>query len=196
MKYRLLSTSQRGVLIDRTPIMRDIKDTYEVFFLLPAPGAYVALFTDANGLEYKAVIKDGKARVPKEILGKEQFVGLIVAQTDNEAVLASWECEPLRVTAFFALRQNQWQLSGGFSDKECFDRLIELEKLYNTTLAELAAQKGVIGQLQAKEVEHSESLKTLTEAYNKAIEVVNDLSERLSDLEKNYDPTLIKRRLK
>lgn len=32
----------------------------------------------------------------------------------------------------------------------------------------------------------------LAQAYNKAIGVINDLSERLAALEKNYDPTLIK----
>jgi len=191
MKYQLLKASQRGILIDRTPIMRDIKDTYEVSFLLPAPGAYVALFKDANGLEHKAVVKDGKCRLPKELLGKEQFVGLIVCQIDEETCLASWECEPLRVTAFFSIRANQWQLNGGMSDKECFDRLVELEKSHSATLEELATQKSIIGNLQAKETEQGEAIKTITEAHNKATEVINDLSTRLTELEKNYDPTLI-----
>lgn len=34
--------------------------------------------------------------------------------------------------------------------------------------------------------------KMLSEAYNNAIKVINDLSERVYALEKNYDPTLIK----
>lgn len=33
---------------------------------------------------------------------------------------------------------------------------------------------------------------TLTKSYNEAIKVVNDLSQRVLALEKNYDPTIIK----
>ena len=35
-------------------------------------------------------------------------------------------------------------------------------------------------------------LTVVSESYNKAIEVINNLSERLAALEANYDPTIIK----
>ena len=35
MKYELLMGSEKGVLIDRTPIMLDIMDTFEVSFYCP-----------------------------------------------------------------------------------------------------------------------------------------------------------------
>lgn len=35
-------------------------------------------------------------------------------------------------------------------------------------------------------------IEALTQSYNNAIEVINDLAERVAALEANYDPTLIK----
>lgn len=38
----------------------------------------------------------------------------------------------------------------------------------------------------------SRAIAELQERYNKAIEIINDLSERVAQLESNYDPTVIK----
>ncbi len=38
MRYELLSNSDVGVIIDQTPVLRDIKDTFVVSFDLPEPG--------------------------------------------------------------------------------------------------------------------------------------------------------------
>lgn len=193
MKYQLLE-SGRGVLIDRTPILRDIRDTYEVSFLMPDEGAYVALFKGADSVEYRKAIKDDACKIPKELLTKDQYVEVIVCKIDGDKVLQAYTCEPLRVTAFLNLRKTQWQLSGGLTDKDCLDRLIELESLYAQTLDGIAKLKETL-------TVHGESLivldalkkqnKELAENYNKAIEVINDLSKRLKSLEKNYDPTVI-----
>ena len=42
MKYELITGSDKGVLIDRTPIMRDVRDTFEVSFYCRNSG-YLAL---------------------------------------------------------------------------------------------------------------------------------------------------------
>lgn len=69
------------------------------------------------------------------------------------------------------------------------------------TLSETAAQPLVneIAELRTELAELSANLdsalarnETLTQSYNNAIEVVNDLVERVAALEANYDPTLIK----
>jgi hypothetical protein len=137
MQYKLISNTQKGVLTDRTPVMRDIKDTFEASFLLPAGGgAYVALFLGEDGVEHKAVIRCGRVKIPREILSKEQYVGLTVCEVNGERVIRSWECEPLKVTAFLYLRQTQWRISGGMTDKDCLDRLAELESVHAKTLEE------------------------------------------------------------
>lgn len=51
--------------------------------------------------------------------------------------------------------------------------------------AELDEMRSAVAELKAN---HDR----LAIEYNKAIEVINDLSERLAELEKNYDPTVIK----
>ena len=43
MKYELIKGSNAGVIIDPTPILLDIKDTFEVSFVLPDEGGYIAL---------------------------------------------------------------------------------------------------------------------------------------------------------
>jgi hypothetical protein len=209
MTYTLLENSQRGVLTDRTPVMLDMRDTYQVSFSLPSDGAYIALFRGEDGIEYKAAIRGGQAKVPKELLTKEQHVGLIVCKTDGDVITGSWECEPLKITAFLDLRQNQWELSGGLNDKSCIERLTELEGEYDILLKEFAALKALTAHMESQtdamlarlEEERNEAKKalashqanseTLGQAYNKAIEVINDLSKRLERLEKNYDPTII-----
>ena len=195
MKYELIQDSNKGVLIDRTPLLRDVRDTFEVSFLPPDNSALLALFKDAGGVEYRKAIKDGICKVPKELLAKEQYVELTVCQIDNDKILQSWECEPLKVTAFFGMRRNQWQLSGGMTDKDCLARLIELEKAHTQTLASVKTLNDKVNT-QAEQIVALASLKVdngkLTTAYNSAIEVINDLSRRVAAVEKHYDPTLIK----
>lgn len=173
MKYELIENSNKGVLIDRTPIMRDVRDTFEVSFILPDNSGYLALFKGADKVEYRKAIKDGICKVPKELLAKEQFVELTVCQIDNEKVLQSWECEPVKVTAFFGMRRNQWQLSGGMTEKDCFSRLIELEKGYTQTAKAVNKHKERIIALEALTEtlkEELEEIKTASNALSQALE--------------------------
>ena len=94
MKYELIENSNAGVIIDPTPVLRDIKDTFEVSFLLPHAGAYIALFRGEDGVEHKAVIRDSAVQIPKELLGKEQRVGLTVCFIDGESEVLAWDCLP------------------------------------------------------------------------------------------------------
>lgn len=217
MTYELLTTG-RGVMTDRTPILQDVRDTYAVSFVLPESGVYIALLKGADGVEYRKAITYGTAdkgyvigecKVPKELLKQEQYVSLVVSEINGEKVLRSWECEPLKITAFLYLRQTQWQVSGGMTDKDAYDRMVELEHLYAQSLADFgalnAAVEGyktetaaLVAELQAEQKRLTETVasvkknnETLTNAYNEASKVVNDLSNRLSALEKNYDPTII-----
>ena len=77
MLYELIPNSSVGVITDTSPVFRDVKDTFAVSFILPEPGEYIALFRDESGTEYRASIKDGAAKVPKQLLTKEQRIGLL-----------------------------------------------------------------------------------------------------------------------
>lgn len=216
MRYELIPNGHRGVLQDRTPALGDVRDTFTVSFSLPESGAYLALFTDAAGIEYRKSIRDGTCKVPKELFAHEQYVALTVCRITDDSVAWSWECEPLKVTSLIALRQNQWELSGGMTDENCYTRLNELERRYAQTLADIAtvqSEADAISRQAAEAAEYTEQIRTelsgridamqsviadvktqnreLAENYNKAIAVVNDLSRRLKALEKNYDPTII-----
>lgn len=203
MRYELIKNSDVGVITDPTPILRDIKDTFPVSFVLPEPGAYVALFRDESGVEYRATIKDGVAKVPKQLLGKEQLAGLTVCQVSDDAILHTWECHPLKIGTFLSLRQTQWQITAGLTDKEIYARITELERQHATAHAEMTRCASDYAQAAREYAETRTELtkalasvkkanETLAENYNKAVEVINDLSGRVTALEKNYDPTIIK----
>ena len=217
MQYELIPNSSVGVITDTSPVLRDIKDTFAVSFILPEPGAYIALFRDESGTEYRASIKDGAAKVPKQLLTKEQRIGLTVCKITDEAIEQTWECPTLKVGTFLSLRQTQWQITVGTDDKELYARLASIERERAKRGVEYAALLDAFDALQAEFSRHKASAEqaaqeyaerqneltkalasvksaneTLAAEYNKAIGVINDLSERVTALEKHYDPTLIK----
>lgn len=217
MRYELIDNSDVGVIIDPTPILRDIKDTFAVSFVLPDAGVYVALFRDEDGVEYRVTIADGAAKIPKQLLTKEQRIGLTVCEIYDDKILRSWVCQTLKVGTFLSLRKTQWQITAGTDDKELYARLAEIERANAKARAEYGALLAAFETLQGEfssckqqaeraAQEHAEwqteqikalaSLRTANETlateYNKAIEVINNLSERVTALEKNYDPTIIK----
>lgn len=217
MQYELIPNSSVGVITDTSPVFRDIKDTFAVSFILPEPGAYIALLRDESGTEYRASIKDGAAKVPKQLLTKEQRIGLTVCKITNEAIEQTWECPTLKVGTFLSLRQTQWHITVGTDDKELYVRLASIEREHAKRGVEYAALLDAFDALQAEFSRHKASAEqaaqeyaerqneltkalasvksaneTLAAEYNKAIGVINDLSERVTALEKHYDPTLIK----
>lgn len=163
MQYELIANSNKGVIIDPTPVLRDIKDTFPVSFVLPESGAYIAIFRGEDNQEHKAVIKDGSALIPKELLNKEQRVGVTVCLTDGETIKHSWECHPLAVGSFLKLRQTQWQITAGLSDEEVFARLAEIERVQAKTLAEMQNLEATIKEL-------NENAKTAAEENEKTLE--------------------------
>lgn len=216
MRYELIANSDVGVIIDPTPILRDIKDTFAVSFILPEPGAYIALFRNESGTEYRASIKDGAAKVPKQLLTKEQRIGLTVCKITDEAIEQTWECPTLKVGTFLSLRQTQWQITVGADDKELYARLASIEREHAKRGAEYAALLDAFDALQAEFSRHKASAEqaaqeyaerqnelikalasvktaneTLAAKYNEAIQTINNHSERITALEKNYDPTVI-----
>lgn len=209
MRYELIKDSSVGVVTDPTPILLDIKDTFEVSFLLPDCGAYIAIFRGDDNIEHKAVIKNSKVALPKSLLSKEQNVGLVVCQIDGENILHSWDCWGLRVGAFLTMRQSQRQVTVA-NDDSFLIRLAELERIHAQVLKDFDAlqtenkhRNSETSELVAKfklelynQTEALASLKRnnekVTAAYNDAIKVINDLSKRVTALEKNYDPTIIK----
>lgn len=202
MRYELLKDSCEGVLIDSTPILRDIADTFEVFFLLPGEGAYIALFKGEDDIEHKALIqRGGVVKIPKPILSKEQLVRLTVCKIDGDKIVRAWECWSLRIGAFLHMRQRQWQVAA--AEKDIIARLAGLERENSTLKASTASTANKTTELVTKlrqdlnsQTAALASLKTdngkMATAYNSAIEVVNDLSKRVAAVEKHYDPTLIK----
>ncbi len=209
MRYELIENSNAGVIIDPTPILLDIKDTFKVSFVLPEDGSYIALFRGEDNSEYKVVIKDNVAIVPKQLFKKEQRVGLTVCQVDSERIIHAWECHSLRIGAFLYLRQTQWQVTACVDDRELFERIAELERSHaetQTAFETLQAENTRCMEVCSKTArEHAEQVaeltrtlasvkkvnETLVDGYNNAIKVINDLSERVKALEKNYDPTII-----
>ena len=216
MRYELIDNSDVGVIIDPTPILRDIKDTFAVSFVLPDAGVYVALFRDEDGVEYRVTIADGAAKIPKQLLTKEQRIGLTVCEIYDDKILRSWVCQTLKVGTFLSLRKTQWQITAGTDDKELYARLAEIERANAKERAEYKALLAAFDTLQAEydsykaataeaEEERTAQLSELTKAlasvktanetlaakYNEAIETINSHSERITALEKNYDPTVI-----
>lgn len=220
MKYELLNGSGKGILIDRTPIMLDMRDTFEVSFLLPGKGAYIALFRGDDNIEHKAVIKGGRVKLPPALLNKEQYVSLVVTEVNDDTVVRAWDCEPIKVTAYFHLRENQWQVSGGMTEKSAFERIAEIETQLSKTYISFAETQTLVMTDKSEQKKTTENLwiefnrvlgefdkhksalnaevaalkaenERLVTAYNNAVVVVNNLSERITAIEKNYDPTLV-----
>lgn len=198
MRYELLKDSCEGVIIDSTPILRDIADTFEVSFLLPDKRAYIALFKGEDDIEHKELIRrDGTAKIPKPILSKEQLVRITVCKIDSERILQSWECWPFRIGAFLHMRKRQWEVAA--AEKDILARLAVMTRdnaalqNANRETAELVSRlrEELRGQTETLAGLKAENAKLAT-AYNKSIEVINDLSKRLAAVEKHYDPTLIK----
>lgn len=210
MKYELIKDSDVGVIIDSTPILRDIKDTFEVSFVLPCDGVFVALFCGANGVERKVFLRNGRVVIPKDILSKEQYVTLIVSLIDDEKVIHSWHCHPLKVSTFLQLRMGQREISAGLTDTQMLARIAELEKThaaaqveYNTLKVEYSKVSeyvnksfqdlaNVLNEREKRLASLQKQNEVTVGAYNEAIKVVNDLQRRVYELEKNYDPTIIK----
>ncbi len=210
MQYKLENGCSSGILIDQTPILRDIKDTFEVSFVLPCEGAYVALFRDAEGIEYRATLRNGTVKLPKQLLSKEQIVGLTVCKIECDAITQSWECHPLKVGTFLSLRKTQWQITAGLDDTQLYKQLSELEYTHAQTLSAVdalradytscAEQTAALVKCVAERldavcdtlVSQKSANEALAIAHNQAVKIINDLSERVALLEKNFDPTLIK----
>ena len=201
MRYELLKDSNAGVVIDQTPVLQDIKDTFKVSFLLPGEGAYIALFRGEDNIEHKAVIRDNTVVIPKALLNKEQLVRLTVCKIDGDKIVRAWECWSLRIGAFLHMRQRQWQVAA--AEKDIIARLAGLERENSTLKASTASTANKTAELVTKlrqdlnsQTAALASLKTdngkMATAYNSAIEVINDLSKRVAAVEKHYDPTLIK----
>lgn len=209
MKYELIKGANAGVIIDPTPILLDVKDTFEVSFVLPDEGGYIALFRGEDNAEYKVAIKGGIARIPKELFKKEQRVGLTVCQVSEEEIIHAWECHSLRIGAFLHLRQTQWQVTAGVDDREIFSRIAQLEDCHAQTQTAFNTlqtdNKRCLDEFYEVRQEYAKRLAEVTRTlasvqkanemlangYNNAIKVINDLSERVKALEKNYDPTII-----
>ena len=64
------------------------------------------------------------------------------------------------------------------SEVSAVERLTEIERMFSVEVAAFKMQ--------------AEKYSQAIVAYNSAIEVINNLSERLAALESNYDPTVIK----
>lgn len=58
--------------------------------------------------------------------------------------------------------------------------------------AELTDMRDSIAFAAEKLTGMQSTIEMLAETYNKAIEVINDLAQRVAALEANYDPTIIK----
>lgn len=188
MKYELLKHSGVGVIVDPTPIFGDIKDTFNVQFDLPEQAAYVALFRSENGVEYRKTIIAGIAQVPKELLGKEQLLGLTVCQVDGEKITESWECHSLRIGSFLSMRKTQWQITAGMDDRAMYARLACIEETLIKTL-ELTEQKilSLKEDFEKKfnEAESSikDSIKSLIQE-NQSLKLENELLDKNSKNEK------------
>ncbi len=180
MKYELIKNSNAGVIIDPTPILIDIKDTFKVSFVLPEESAYIALFRGEDNVEYKVVINDNVALVPKQLFKKEQRVGLTVCQLDGGKIIHAWECHSLRIGAFLYLRQTQWQITAAVDDKELYHRLAELERVYaqvNELLENVTELKQEYEAKYNKAIEQQEAmlaeLKKIAKSYNLGISLFN-----------------------
>ena len=128
MKYELLENTDIGIIVDATPIFRDIKDTFVVSFILPEKGVYIALFRGENGVEYRASIKDGILNVPKILLDKSQRVTVTVFRVEDNEIIKIWKCPPLQVGIFSPMRDTYRQITIAMTGEELVERLTALEQ--------------------------------------------------------------------
>lgn len=77
-------------------------------------------------------------------------------------------------------------------DNRIHDKVLPLLQELEVQSKRADAQASEINELKMRNAELVNRLNELADNYNKAIEVINDLSERVAALESNYDPTVIK----
>lgn len=164
MRYELINNSNKGVITDATPVLRDVSDTIEIGLTLPVNGAYVALVRGEDNVERKVAVKDGKIKVPPELLKKEQRVSITVCLTDGEKILHSWECHPFQVGVFLQMRQTQVQLTAALTDEEYYKRLAEIERKHAEVIKELKDTRAALDAEQQSNAELKKAYETATDA--------------------------------
>lgn len=176
MRYELLDNG-RGILVDRMSVLQDVEGAFEVSFLLPCKGQFVAVFIDDKNIKRQVQICDGIVTLPTSLL-RPQYVRLYVVKVENDEVVKTWDCEQIKISNLGDMLGCHYEVSGGMSESAAIARLADIER---TFAVELSAFKN-----------QSEKYEQAIIAFNTAIEVINNLSERLAALENNYDPTVIK----
>ena len=151
MKYELLENG-RGILVDRLSVLHDVEGTYEVSFLLPCKGQFIAVFIDDRNIKRQVQICEGIAILPLALL-RPQYVRLYVVRVENDEVVKTWDCEQLKISNLGDMLGCCYEVSGGMSESAAVARLADMERMF---AVELAAFK------------------------------------RVTALESNYDPTVIK----
>jgi hypothetical protein len=183
MQYKLENGCSSGILIDRTSILKDIRDTCTVSFLLPDSEQYIAIFIDENGLRHQCEIKSGNVSIPHELL-KQQVVQLYVGKIKNNICCTMFSCGALRIQAFNDMVKSYFEITGIMTEEDLRIRIAELEQAFCTQMQKYEEVKERFATL-------SEKYNNAVLQYNAAVETVNKMNERLTALEANYDPTII-----
>lgn len=82
--------------------------------------------------------------------------------------------------------------SGNAAAASVADKLSEIASALATLNDGVESIRAELDEMRSAVAELKANNDRLATEYNKAIQVINDLSERLAELEKNYDPTVIK----
>ncbi len=181
MQYELLNNSYKGVIVDNTPILRDIRDTFEVSFLVEDNKSLIAVFKDEKGVAHRCAIIKGKCRFPREILmqGKNQYIDVTVFELKENEVCHTWTCEPIKVNSFLGLTRNQFQLSSGVSDTDWFNRVVELNKKYDVLVDEMKTLKDNVSIRDSQIKEQGKIITELVEKQNKMADLYEQLKEEM-----------------
>lgn len=183
MTYKLLPTG-RGVIIDRVSVFCDVKGSAELSFSLPDSGQYAAALIDEHGTTYDVTIKDGKLVLPPELL-RPQVLQLYVVKTDQGSITATYACEPLVIRSMADARASVFELTGAATEDDLRRRMVELEEAFCLQGQKCDAYAAQVATLDEKLIK-------AVAGFNVAVETVNALQERVTAIEANYDPTIIK----
>lgn len=183
MIYELKKGVSTGILIDKTPILGDVRDTsFEVSFS----------FIDEQGNEYEpnavalikcydehkeyAEIKNGKLVIPFSVIQKRKRtyrltvfeIGESKFVEDNFSIIQTWQCPPFKISSMYDAEESMVQLICGLSDAEWLTLLEQVGRDNETILNTLAS-------IQTQIQSYKENMSTLTEDFKQLADKHNTL---------------------
>lgn len=187
--YNLLKMNKWCIMVNKETVFSNVADITIEFGNIDLKSTYVVVFKDSANKEYKAVLTEGKCKLPKEIT-PTQTVNITLYLTENALIKDKYDCEPLMVADFNARAKTVWELYPDLRNfRQTYLKFIED---YQKSLVDIETIKKDFAQQKAEITDRNllvdNLINTLETALNTTITAINVLSERVEFIEKNYNP--------